>query len=415
MNINRVVAGTPDNINTIDFNQRQYELSNHLGNVLATFTGRKLGVEENGELAYYNPEVITANDYYPFGQTMEGRTYTNENLLSSNYRFGFNGKEKDQNGEFGSLTHYDYGFRIYNPSIGKFLSVDPLTRSYPMLTPYQFASNTPIFGIDLDGGELLDYKISMIEIIGGRTILKLSNVSNPTWHHFSTHNTLFSKTNTDGSTELNMTRSIVLDEVVYANFDAPNVIARDGMAGPTASESQTARAGKLSTALRDSRNGHGVSRVYKAADNSNAHTRAKSIKAGNVKLVPIYKPSIKPAAKIPWLWAIQKTLDITGMSMINNDLGTANYQNEQYASFAHYIVESERDNFPALLQGGEFEKYQGEVANFILQGQLKLEHDENIYQAIVGFSKDLLSKYDINDRTQTGGDTTLKLKTTDEN
>jgi hypothetical protein len=33
------------------------------------------------------------------------------------------------------------------------LSVDPLTKSYPMLTPYQFASNRPINGIDLDGLE----------------------------------------------------------------------------------------------------------------------------------------------------------------------------------------------------------------------------------------------------------------------
>jgi RHS repeat-associated protein len=46
-------------------------------------------------------------------------------------------------------------FRIYNPGIGRFLSVDPLTTSYPMLTPYQFASNTPIQAIDLDGLEAL--------------------------------------------------------------------------------------------------------------------------------------------------------------------------------------------------------------------------------------------------------------------
>ncbi len=33
--------------------------------------------------------------------------------------------------------------------------MDPLTAGYPMLTPYQFASNTPIVAIDLDGLELL--------------------------------------------------------------------------------------------------------------------------------------------------------------------------------------------------------------------------------------------------------------------
>lgn len=37
--------------------------------------------------------------------------------------------------------------------VTRFLSVDPLTKSYPHLTPYQFASNTPIMAIDLDGLE----------------------------------------------------------------------------------------------------------------------------------------------------------------------------------------------------------------------------------------------------------------------
>jgi len=43
--------------------------------------------------------------------------------------------------------------RIYDPRLGKFLSVDPLTKKYPQLTPYQFASNSPICSIDLDGLE----------------------------------------------------------------------------------------------------------------------------------------------------------------------------------------------------------------------------------------------------------------------
>lgn len=72
---------------------------------------------------------------------------------TNSYRYGFNAKELDKSGEFGSLTHYDYGFRIYNPSIGKFFSVDPLTSSYPWYTPYQFAGNKPIWAVDLDGLE----------------------------------------------------------------------------------------------------------------------------------------------------------------------------------------------------------------------------------------------------------------------
>jgi len=43
--------------------------------------------------------------------------------------------------------------RIYDPRIGKFLSVDPITAKYPMLTPFQFSSNSPIANVDLDGLE----------------------------------------------------------------------------------------------------------------------------------------------------------------------------------------------------------------------------------------------------------------------
>ena len=77
------------------------------------------------------------------------------------YRYGFNGKEIDKGDEGmgGGGSTYDYGFRIYNPSMGKFLSVDPLTASYPWYTPYQFAGNKPINCIDLDGLEEINYDV----------------------------------------------------------------------------------------------------------------------------------------------------------------------------------------------------------------------------------------------------------------
>ena len=43
--------------------------------------------------------------------------------------------------------------RIYNPALGKFLSVDPLAADYPWYTPYQFAGNMPIYTVDIDGLE----------------------------------------------------------------------------------------------------------------------------------------------------------------------------------------------------------------------------------------------------------------------
>jgi len=79
---------------------------------------------------------------------MPGRKYS----AGTGYRYGFNGKEND-NEVKGEGNQQDYGMRIYDPRVGRFLSVDPLTDEYPELTPYQFSSNTPISAIDLDGME----------------------------------------------------------------------------------------------------------------------------------------------------------------------------------------------------------------------------------------------------------------------
>jgi RHS repeat-associated protein len=69
------------------------------------------------------------------------------------YRYGFNGKENDNEVKGVEGSQQDYGMRIYDPRMGRFLSVDPLTKDYPELTPYQFASNSPLAAIDLDGLE----------------------------------------------------------------------------------------------------------------------------------------------------------------------------------------------------------------------------------------------------------------------
>lgn len=44
-----------------------------------------------------------------------------------------------------------------NTAQSRFFSVDPLARQFPELSPYQFASNRPIDGIDLDGLEYVSF------------------------------------------------------------------------------------------------------------------------------------------------------------------------------------------------------------------------------------------------------------------
>jgi RHS repeat-associated protein len=161
--------------------EKFFELTNHLGNVLAVITDKKLPVKTTtgNDISHWLAEVVSATSYYPFGMAMPGRTYS-----SGGYRYGFNGKEND-NEVKGVGNQQDYGMRIYDPRLGRFLSVDPLTKNYPMLTPYQFASNRPIDGIDLDGLEYLPFHKSMYrlgyisntreETMGNGTITKLTS------------------------------------------------------------------------------------------------------------------------------------------------------------------------------------------------------------------------------------------------
>ncbi len=133
--------------------QKQYELTNHLGNVLAAINDRKLGVDTNhdGHTDYYLSNTISAGDYCPFGMPIPGRRF--QLLADSSYHFGFNDKLKD-NEVYGEGDFYDYGMRMYNPRGPVFISVDPLAKKYPFYSPYMFAADKPIRTIDIDGLEV---------------------------------------------------------------------------------------------------------------------------------------------------------------------------------------------------------------------------------------------------------------------
>ena len=124
-----------------------YELSNHLGNVLTVITDRKIPVDANNDFItdYYLPDVISSTDYYAFGAPMPGRSYN-----SNDYKYGYNGKEKDDEINVNG-GDYDFGARIYDSRLGRFLSRDPHARKYPFMTPYCFAANNPIRFVDVDG------------------------------------------------------------------------------------------------------------------------------------------------------------------------------------------------------------------------------------------------------------------------
>ena len=81
-----------------------------------------------------------------------------ENNKRTGNPFGFNGKEND-NDVKGNGNQQDYGMRIYDTRLSRFLSVDPLADEYAFYTPYQFAGNRPIQAVDLDGLEPKDFNM----------------------------------------------------------------------------------------------------------------------------------------------------------------------------------------------------------------------------------------------------------------
>ncbi len=145
-------------------NLKQYEISDHLGNVTVVVSDQR-AVTIVGSTVTGTANVLAYNNYYPFGMQMPERFKTPQL-----YRYGFNGKEKDSEWNSGGAI-YDYGFRIYDPRIGKFLSVDPLFKSFPWNSSYAFAENDVISCIDLEGLE--KYRVTI------RTFLPFSYVNEP--------------------------------------------------------------------------------------------------------------------------------------------------------------------------------------------------------------------------------------------
>ncbi len=128
---------------------RYYELSDHLGNVLATVLDRKTGVKaSSGDTvySYWKADVATATDYYPFGMEMMGRTYSASIGLAS--KFGFNGQQRDDEvygkGNLNTALFWEYDTRL-----ARRWNIDPIGK--PSLTSYHAFEDNPILFSDILG------------------------------------------------------------------------------------------------------------------------------------------------------------------------------------------------------------------------------------------------------------------------
>lgn len=113
---------------TVKRHQKIYHVKDHLGSVRAS-------VDEQGN-------VVSYNDYYPFGLVMPERS---SNISNPNDSYKFTGYEEDDEA---GLELYHANARLYDPVIGRFMQIDPLLE---FASPYSYVGSNPTNLIDPTG------------------------------------------------------------------------------------------------------------------------------------------------------------------------------------------------------------------------------------------------------------------------
>ncbi|MES2573773.1 MAG: RHS repeat-associated core domain-containing protein [Bacteroidota bacterium] len=120
-----------------------YQYKDHLGNVRLSYG------DSNNDEAITNSEIIEESNYYPFGLKHNGyNPYT-----PTNNKYKFNGKELQDELQLGMYT---YGFRDYDPAIGRWIVIDPLAEKSRRWSPYNYCVDNPVRFIDPDGREIIN-------------------------------------------------------------------------------------------------------------------------------------------------------------------------------------------------------------------------------------------------------------------
>jgi RHS repeat-associated protein len=111
------------------------------------YTVDNVTVTEIDASVYTEADVLSYQDYFPFGMTMEGRFTTGDD-----YRYGFNGMESDDEVK-GNDNSYTTPFRQYDGRVGRWASIDPLSSKYASHSPYLAFNGNPIRFSDATGLE----------------------------------------------------------------------------------------------------------------------------------------------------------------------------------------------------------------------------------------------------------------------
>jgi RHS repeat-associated protein len=144
-----------------------FNFTDHLGNIRLSYS------DANRDNLITHDEILEENNFYPFGlkhtaYNTNERQYINNDQINElililfprftgdgRYNYKYNGKEfQDELG----LNFYDFGFRNYDPALGRWMNIDPLSERRYELSTYNYVQNSPLSRFDPNG--LTDFTLN---------------------------------------------------------------------------------------------------------------------------------------------------------------------------------------------------------------------------------------------------------------